>query len=122
MDPAKLDSYRSRLVSLRDRMHTEATNVAESVATAGNSAGDVSDLPTHFADRATEGLDRDLAVLATEEQLLAQTSAALARIDAGTYGTCQSCGREIPVTRLDALPFTPFCVECSGLADEERGG
>ncbi len=35
---------------------------------------------------------------------------ALARIDAGTYGLCESCGRPIPLERLEAIPHTRFCV------------
>ncbi|AMB40509.1 MULTISPECIES: TraR/DksA C4-type zinc finger protein [Paenarthrobacter] len=41
---------------------------------------------------------------------LEQIEAALARIDAGTYGRCAVCGEEIPEGRLEARPWTPFCV------------
>jgi DnaK suppressor protein len=36
---------------------------------------------------------------------------ALARIDDGTFGKCVDCGREIPEARLEAVPWTPYCVE-----------
>lgn len=39
--------------------------------------------------------------------------AALARMDAGTYGLCESCGMPIPVERLEAIPHARFCVPCS---------
>lgn len=39
--------------------------------------------------------------------------AALARLDQGTYGTCQKCGATIEPIRLDLLPATPFCKDCS---------
>jgi RNA polymerase-binding transcription factor DksA len=38
---------------------------------------------------------------------------ALRRIDAGTYGTCTTCGAAIAPERLAALPSTPFCVRCA---------
>ncbi len=44
-------------------------------------------------------------------QMLEQTDAALQRIDAGDYGVCVDCGRDIPPKRLDAVPWTPYCVE-----------
>lgn len=44
---------------------------------------------------------------------IAQIEAALARMDAGTYGECVSCGTEISQERLDLLPFTPFCRACA---------
>ncbi|SEL20552.1 TraR/DksA family transcriptional regulator [Roseovarius nanhaiticus] len=39
--------------------------------------------------------------------------AALARISAGTYGICQTCGDDISRARLDLLPATPFCKTCA---------
>lgn len=40
-------------------------------------------------------------------------AAALGRIAAGHYGTCQTCGAAISPARLDVLPYTPFCKECA---------
>lgn len=39
--------------------------------------------------------------------------AALERVRAGTYGTCESCGEPISPARLDLLPDTPFCKNCA---------
>ena len=39
---------------------------------------------------------------------------ALARIDAGTYGLCESCSARIPLERLQAIPHARLCVACSG--------
>jgi DnaK suppressor protein len=39
---------------------------------------------------------------------------ALQRLDAGTYGSCESCGRPIPFERLEAIPAARFCVACTG--------
>jgi DnaK suppressor protein len=38
---------------------------------------------------------------------------ALARADAGSYGMCRSCGRDIESTRLDAIPWTELCIDCA---------
>lgn len=43
---------------------------------------------------------------------LQQISAALQRMEAGTYGKCQRCGKAVKVDRLRALPFAAFCIEC----------
>ncbi len=45
---------------------------------------------------------------------LEQIDAALARIDAGTYGRCTGCGQEIPEERLELRPFAETCVACTG--------
>ena len=44
---------------------------------------------------------------------IAQIDAALARIDAGTYGSCTRCGTSIPEERLELRPFSATCVACS---------
>jgi len=42
-----------------------------------------------------------------------QIKSALARMDAGEYGFCGTCGEKISEDRLDVLPFTPFCRKCA---------
>lgn len=44
---------------------------------------------------------------------IARIHAALARMDAGDYGACVTCGDEIAEDRLDLLPYTPFCRKCA---------
>jgi RNA polymerase-binding transcription factor len=51
--------------------------------------------------------------LLSEEQLLAETRAALARLDDGTFGRCQGCGRVIGKVRLDAVPYARQCIHCA---------
>ncbi|WP_447946329.1 TraR/DksA family transcriptional regulator [Microbacterium lacticum] len=43
----------------------------------------------------------------------AEVAAALERVDAGTYGICTVCGREIPAARLEARPSATMCVPCA---------
>ncbi len=51
----------------------------------------------------------DLTILTNVERELADVEGALARLDEGTYGTCQACGATIDDERLAAEPATPFC-------------
>ncbi|MBB2922055.1 TraR/DksA C4-type zinc finger protein [Cellulomonas cellasea] len=44
---------------------------------------------------------------------LAETDAALGRVDAGTYGVCEVCGRPVPGARLEARPVARTCVGCA---------
>jgi DnaK suppressor protein len=50
---------------------------------------------------------------------LADIDAALARIDAGTYGRCQACGGPMGLQRLRAIPEARYCVSCSGRRAED---
>ena len=75
----------------------------------------------HMADTATETVDReiDYTLEAQDERLLQAIDAALARIDAGTYGFCVNCGAPIAPERLEAMAWTTLCIECK--RKEERG-
>lgn len=77
------------------------------------STGELSSVDNHPADVGTETFERgrDLAMNETLNDELDQISAALERMEKGTYGTCVECGSEIPYERLKALPYTAFCVE-----------
>ncbi len=63
---------------------------------------------------------RDLALRDRATQHLALVDAALARLDAGTYGPCQRCGKPIPVERLEALPWAAYDIDCQRVID--KGG
>jgi DnaK suppressor protein len=49
-----------------------------------------------------------------EEQHLVQIEAALQRIEEGTYGLCETCGKQIAPERLEVLPWAPDCIDCHG--------
>ena len=58
-------------------------------------------------------LSQASALLDQSREALAQVEAALERIDAGTYGDCAVCGNEIAEGRLEARPWTPYCISPS---------
>lgn len=75
--------------------------------------------PERAEGSASEQLQYDLARLAeVEDRELARLDAALARLDAGAYGTCRSCGEEIDRGRLAALPFGLDCADCASGREE----
>ncbi|MFP3881008.1 MAG: TraR/DksA family transcriptional regulator [Actinomycetota bacterium] len=59
---------------------------------------------------------KELSIEQNTLDLLRKAERALEQIDAGTYGTCESCGKAIPVERLEVLPYSTLCVECAGRA------
>jgi RNA polymerase-binding transcription factor DksA len=70
----------------------------------------------HDPDGSTVGYERARvgALLARSRADIVALALARDRLDAGTYGTCQGCGRPIPSERLAALPSTTTCVACAG--------
>lgn len=79
-------------------------------------------LPADFADQATEleNLDVLFALDREGRQALREVSAALARLEAGEYGTCMRCGGPIAKARLQALPTAETCMDCAGSPGRPR--
>ena len=75
----------------------------------------------HLADSATGTLDREIDYTLEENsgQVLRKIDEALERIENGTYGLCQRCGRPIPVERLEARPWARLDIDCQ--RELERG-
>jgi RNA polymerase-binding protein DksA len=64
---------------------------------------------------------RDLALRERAEQQLTLVNAALARLDAGTFGRCLRCNKPIAPERLEALPWAEHCIDCARLIAQGRG-
>lgn len=55
------------------------------------------------------------------EEKLERINEALGRFEEGIYGTCLECGQQIPLPRLEALPFTRYCIACKQKQDKKSG-
>jgi RNA polymerase-binding transcription factor DksA len=86
-----------------------------------DSVGEISSYDQHQADMGTETFERekDLSILEQVESELADVEHALRRLDEGTYGTCEVCGKVIPDERLEAMPATRLCLEHQAAAERE---
>jgi DnaK suppressor protein len=80
-----------------------------------------STMDNHLADTATVTLDREIDYTLEEnsENVLKEIDVALAKIEAGTYGICETCGKPIAEERLAAIPYARQCIDCK--RREERG-
>jgi len=98
---------RKRVVESIDYVRQEAPRAAEDDQTEMN-------LDNHLAEGASLTLDQEIDDTLEEnaEHVLAEIDEALARIDAGTYGTCVTCGKEISAERLEAIPYATQCIDC----------
>lgn len=67
-----------------------------------------------FADRShsTEERSRLISVARALRSNLRDVDRALSKVEAGTYGGCERCGRAISEERLDALPWALLCIDC----------
>jgi RNA polymerase-binding transcription factor DksA len=111
----RLEAERSRLTDVRSRL-TDVNNESE-----GDSLAELSSIDQHQADIGTETFERekDLAILESIEAELTDVEHALRRLDDGTYGICEACGRPIDEERLEALPATRLCRDDQQRAEED---
>jgi DnaK suppressor protein len=70
---------------------------------------------SNFADSSQVTAERGEAeaLAAQLEETLAAVMAALKKLDEGTYGICEKCGKEIAPARLEAKPASTFCIDCA---------
>ena len=104
-----LEQERERLARSDRRMQAEnSVNLEDELGEVGGRGVD-----NHLGDMASATFDRELEEGLEEgvEDTLRAIDAALARIDDGTYGTCEICGKPIGEERLRAIPWAARCID-----------
>lgn len=71
--------------------------------------------------RSQADVETHASLIERSEDLLKAIDTASSRLEEGRYGTCEGCGNDIPLKRLDALPFAIYCVECQKEKETWRG-
>lgn len=107
-DDATLGELRTALLTQRDHLRAEIGSLG-----ADPDSDDLTFVDdAGFADRShsTEERSRAISLVRAHQATLRSVERALARIDEGTYGTCERCGEPIAVERLEALPWAVLCI------------
>jgi DnaK suppressor protein len=107
------------LAEVRQELEAEAAGLRQDISSAeseiaarlGDAVGDAGD---DSADAGAKTFEREheLALTQNARELLAQTRRVLSKIDDGSYGVCESCGKPIGKARLQAFPRATLCVTC----------
>lgn len=115
------DKYRKKLLAERDRIRYEMEQIERDISYDDTSIGqgELADYDNHPADAATDTYEkeRDIAVRDNFREILGRIDEALGKIERGTYGICDRCGREITPGRLNVVPYAIYCVECQDLIE-----
>lgn len=123
---AEAEPFREQLRLLKARLLGDTNYLADSALkrTRSDAAGDLSSMPIHMADIGSDNYEQEfsLNLLEAEQSTLAEINSALARIAAGEYGACVECGQRIKKPRLNAIPFTHYCIDCASERDQETRG
>lgn len=122
MSTIDTEHFRKRLKDEKARLeHAVGFLERDNAGSLADELGEVNDssADNHLADTATATFDRELEEGLEEgaQQTLDDVNAALQRIEDGTYGTCEACGKPIGADRLEAIPWTRLCID-----DQRRAG
>lgn len=116
-----LQKFKGILLSKRQELVGDAARLEDEAVRKGKDEAATLDI-SNFADLGTDNYEQefDLGMLEHQGHTLREMDEALARIDKGTYGLCESCGKPIPKGRLMAKPHAKFCIPC--LNEQEQSG
>lgn len=104
----EIDKFKKKLEELRAQLRNTIRNVSEDVKSFEEPKG----YSQHQADEGTDDFDQTISIeVSTKEQsILKQIDRALEKIEEGTYGMCDVSGEEIPIKRLEAIPYANMTV------------
>lgn len=108
MDKKKLENFKKRLEERQQTLRKAVSRTEED--------GRIADQDTaqDIADRAASSYTKEFLFSQSnnDRQLLQMVETALLRIREGAFGDCVSCGNEINAKRLEAVPWTRYCIAC----------
>lgn len=115
MTKKEKNEFKRILMEKKERIvHKLSTFINESKEVESNVAQDV-------VDKAESSYTKEflLSLSDTERSHLLLIDEALRRLEKDSFGACQMCGKEIGEKRLEALPWTPYCIVCQEKAEQE---
>lgn len=114
MNPRQLEHFRKILETLKLELSRDIDRTVHTMQDEATIFADPNDRASQESDMALELRNRD-----RERKLIKKIDETIAKIDAGEYGYCESCGVEIGLKRLEARPTATLCIDCKTL-DEMR--
>ncbi len=116
-----VEKYRKLLIEERERIHGEMQQVEADISYDDTLEGqsDLADYDQHPADTGTDTFfkERDLAVRDNYRDIIGRIDEALGKLERGTFGLCDRCGRAISQGRLEAIPYAIYCVDCQDMIE-----
>ncbi|MCX6563979.1 MAG: TraR/DksA family transcriptional regulator [Candidatus Aminicenantes bacterium] len=114
--PSKGGSLKKKeLVATKQKLAALRNEIVRKLSNFRNASKEVeTDIAQDLADKAESSYTKEflLSLSDAERDQLFQIDSALLRIERNEFGQCQTCQKEISKKRLNALPWTPLCIEC----------
>ena len=119
-----LDFYKEKLFNLKDDVLNQIRDISKDtlMKSQKDMSGDISGYGIHMADVATDNYERDfnLNLVSSERNIVMDIDEALKRIEDKSYGICETCKKDIAVSRIEALPYAKYCRKCKEKAEKEN--
>lgn len=129
MKPEELADFRNILKLLQARLRGDVEQIQEEAFSGANASGEGRS-SNHMAEMGSDAWDLDfsLQLVESDQEVLGEISAALKKIDSGTFGICEYCLEQgkpearsrIPRNRLKAIPYARNCVDCERVLESRR--
>jgi DnaK suppressor protein len=116
------EALRQRLLQERRRLELEISELDADLSESLEESSEESPYDQHMAETAGVTLDREIDLSLEENTLasIAQIDRALGKLENGSYGSCDRCGKPIGDERLDAAPFATLCIDCKRIEERKR--
>jgi RNA polymerase-binding protein DksA len=118
LTPSEIQKFKESLLEKRNEiLHNVLCMEDETLHKAKT---DLSNAPFHMADAGSDNFEMEntLCLMDSERKILLEIRNALDRIEQGTYGICEGGGERIPKTRLKAIPWARYCLNCANLSEK----
>jgi DnaK suppressor protein len=123
MNTKKTKAVRAALTTRREEILSDLDRLGQEMQWMGEDQEDErGSLGNHLAEDGSSVMEQERIGTVSEDlrDLLRQVDGALARLDDGTYGTCQRCGKPINEERLEAFPYVEYCIECQSFLERQH--
>ena len=119
---ADIKVYKERLLELRARLRGDVNTLADAALnkTRSEASGDLSSMPIHMADVGSDNFEQEftLSLMQSEGVTLEEVERALERIEDKQFSVCTECDKQIKKSRLNAIPYTAYCIKCAEMLEQ----
>jgi len=123
MDEKLITKLRAALEERRREIEGDVDFMAGELRSLGEEQGDENGgLGNHLAEDGSSMTEAERLSTISEDMrsLLGQITGALQRMDDGTFGSCERCGKKINPERLEAFPYVAYCIDCQSALEREQ--
>jgi DnaK suppressor protein len=123
MNAKKIESLRGVLLTRRDEITADLERLGQEMQWLGVEQEDErGGLGNHLAEDGSSVMEQERigTVSVDLQDVLRQVEGALVRIENGTFGICQRCGKPIGEERLEAFPYVEYCIDCQSFLERQK--